>query len=195
MAHSHPITGSVSVLSMDPDRGSSPLGKGADTGVPVPAGLVPSCSACWAVQSSGQLMNVQVGPVLATSRLTAAQADEIFLLSHEVQTLRGKLALEFIELSHSEANFCMGAQATSHEYTVQECPDPSTGKCGKATQRLGKATWLHINSLLFHHTLDHQNTWYSSSTGVEKLFRLYMNAFGKWSIRLWKVQVNPWQTV
>ena len=107
-------------------------------------------------QSSGQLMNAQVGPILATSGLTAAQADEIFLLSHEVQTLHGKLALEFIELSHTEANFHMGAQATSHEYTVQEHPYPSTGRCGEATQRTGEATWLYINSLLFRHTLDHQ---------------------------------------
>ena len=99
-------------------------------------------------------MNAQVGPVLTTSGLTAAQAEEIFLLSREVQTLRGKLALDFIKLSHTEANFCMGAQATSHEYTVQE--HPSTGRCGKATQRTGEETWLHINSLLFHHTIDHQ---------------------------------------
>ena len=133
-APSRPFRGSVSVLSVDLNRGSSPLAKGADTGVPMPVGLVPSCSAHRVVQSSGQLMNMQVGPVLATSGLTAAQADEIFLLSREVQTLHGKLALEFIELSHTEANFCMGAQATSHEYTVQECPDPSTGRHGEATQ-------------------------------------------------------------
>ena len=89
-----------------------------------------------------------------TFGLTTAQAEEIFLLSHEAQTLRGKLALDFIQLSHTEANFCMGAQATSHEYIVQECP--STGRRGTATQRMGEETWLHINSLLFHHTIDHQ---------------------------------------
>ena len=105
-------------------------------------------------QGSGQLMNAQVGPVVATFRLNAAQAEEIFLLSCEIQTLRGKLALDFIELSHTEANFHMGAQATSHEYTVQECP--STGRCGAATQCMGKETCLHINSLLFCHTIDHQ---------------------------------------
>ena len=156
MAPSHPITGSVSIPSVDLNRGSSPLDKGADTGVPMPVGLVTPCSVRWAVQSSGQLMNMQVGSVLVTSGLTAAQAEEIFLLSREVQTLRGKLALDFIELSHSEANFCMGAQATSHENTVEERPDRSTGKRGEATQRSGEVTWLHINSLLFRHTLDYQ---------------------------------------
>ena len=125
-------------------------------GYPCPVGLVTPSSVRWAVQSSGQLTNMQVGSVLVTSRLTAAQAEEIFLLSREVQTLRGKLALEFIELSHSEANFRMGAQATSHENTVQEHPDRSTGKRGEATQRSGEVTWLHINSLLFCHTLDYQ---------------------------------------
>ena len=155
-APSRPIRGSVSVPSVDPNRGSSPSGKGVDIQVPIPMEALPSHSACRAVQSSGQLMNVQVGPILATSGLTAAQAEEIFLLSHEVQTLREKLALEFIELSHTEANFRMGAQATSHKYTVQERPYPSTGRRGEATQRTGEETWLHINSLLFRHTIDHQ---------------------------------------
>ena len=95
-------------------------------------------------------MNMQIGSVLVTSGLTAAQA-EIFLLSREVQTLRGKLALDFIELSHSEANFRMGAQATGHENTVGEHPDCSSGQHGEASQQSGEATWLHVNSLLFHH--------------------------------------------
>ena len=155
-APSCPTTGSISVPLVDPNRGSSSLDKGARTGVSVPAGLVPPCSACKPVQGSGQLMNTQIGSVLVTSGLTAAQAEEIFLLSHEVQTLHGKLALDFIELSHSEANFRMGAQATSHENTVEEHPDHSSGKRGEATQRSGEATWLHINSLLFCHTLDYQ---------------------------------------
>ena len=99
-------------------------------------------------------MNMPVGPIVMTSGLNAAQAEEIFLLSREVQTLRGKLALDFIQLSHTEATFRMGAQATSHEYTVQE--RPSMGRHGAATQRTGEETWLHINSLLFHHTIDYQ---------------------------------------
>ena len=125
---SHPIRGSVSVLSMDPSRGSSPPGKGVDTEVSIPTEVPLSSVACQVAQSSGQLMNTQVGPIVATSGLNAAQAEEIFLFSHEVQTLCGKLALDFIQLSHTEATFRMGAQATSHEYTVQE--HPSTGRRG-----------------------------------------------------------------
>ena len=105
-------------------------------------------------QSLGQLMDAQVGPSVMISGLTAAQDEEIFLLSHEIQTLHGKLALDFIQMSHTEANFRMGAQATSHEYTVQE--SPSRGRHGVATQHAGDETWLHINSLLFHHTINHQ---------------------------------------
>ena len=105
-------------------------------------------------QSLGQIVDAQVGPSVVTSGLTAAQAEEIFLLSRKVQTLRGKLALDFIQLSHKEATFHMGVQGMSHEYTVQE--HPSTGQHGAATQRTGEETWLHINSLLFHHTIDHQ---------------------------------------
>ena len=101
------------------------------------------------VQSSGQLANVQVDSVVVTSGLTTAQSEEIFFLSREVQTLRGKLALDFIELSHQEAQFCMGAQATSHEKAIQEHSDCSMGKCGEATQHSGEVTWLETNSLLF----------------------------------------------
>ena len=151
---SHPIRGSISVLSVDPSRGSSLPGKGVGTEVSIPTEVPLSSIAHQVAQSSGQLMKAQVGPVLVTSRLNAAQAEEIFLLSHEVQTLHGKLALDFIQLSHTEVNFCMGAQATSHEYSIQE--GPSSGRCGAATQCTGEETWLHINSLLFFHTIDHQ---------------------------------------
>ena len=105
-------------------------------------------------QSLGQLVDAQVGPSVVISRLSTAQAEEIFLLSREIQTLCRKLALDFIQISHTEANFRMGAQATTHEYTVQE--SPSRGRRGMATQRAGDKTWLHINSLLFHHAIDHQ---------------------------------------
>ena len=87
-----------------------------DTEVPVSsAGMVTPSSAHQPVLSSGQLTNMQVDSVIATSGLTEAQSEEIFLLSCEVQTLHGKLALDFIQLSHQEALFCMGAQATGHE--------------------------------------------------------------------------------
>ena len=153
-APSHPIRGSVSVPSVDPSRGSSPPAKDAGTEISVPTEVPLSSVVHQVAQSSGQIMNVPVGPIVVTSRLNAAQAEEIFLLSREVQSLRGKLALDFVHMSHTEANFRMGAQATSHEYTVQE--HPSTGRRGAATQRTGEETWLHINSLLFRHTIDHQ---------------------------------------
>ena len=119
---------------MDPSRGSAPAsqGSGAEVSILTDAPL----------SGAGQLIGLQVGLSVLTSGLTAAQAEEIFLLSHEIQTLHGKLALDFIKMSHTEANFRMGAQAASHESMVQE-------------SRTGE-TWLHINSLLFHHAIDHQ---------------------------------------
>ena len=50
----------------------------------------------------------------------------------------------------------MGAQATGHESTVEECPDCPSRQCGKATRKSGETTWLHVNFLLFRHTLDYQ---------------------------------------
>ena len=95
MAPNHPTTGSVSVPLVDPNRGPPSLDKGAHTGVSVPAGLVPPCSTHQVVQSSGQLMNTQIGSVLITSRLTAAQAEEIFLLTHEVADSMGEVGHRF----------------------------------------------------------------------------------------------------
>ena len=160
MAPSRPITGSVSIPSVDLDRGSSLLDKGAYAGVPVPTGLVPASSACWAVQSSGQLMNMQIGSVLVTSGLTAAQAEEIFLLSREVPTLHGKLALDFIELSHSEANFCMGAQATATKIllrSVQTTPRASVARhLSDRAKQLGCASILYSFITLW----TTKDTWY-----------------------------------
>ena len=119
---------------MDPNRGPPSLDKSARTGVSVPGGLVPPCSTRQVAQSSGQLMNMQISSIVVTSGLTAAQAEEIFLLTRKVQTLRGKLAIDLIKLSHSEAIFRMGAQTTSHENTVEEHPDRSSGQRGEATQ-------------------------------------------------------------
>ena len=119
---------------MDPSRGSAPASQGLGTEVSVPTDAPPS--------GAGQLVGVQVGLSVLTSGLTAVQAEEIFLLSHEIQTLHGKLALDFIKMSHTEATFHMGTQAASHESTVQE-------------NHAGE-NWLHINSLLFHHAIDHQ---------------------------------------
>ena len=61
-----------------------------DTEVPVSSAvMVTPSSAHQPVLGSRQLTNMQVDSVIATSRLTEAQSEEIFLLSCEVQTLRG----------------------------------------------------------------------------------------------------------
>ena len=133
-APSRPVRSSISIPSVDPSRGSALASQGLGAEVSVPTDAPPS--------GAGQLIGVQAGLSVLTSGLTAAQAEEIFLLSCEIQTLRGKLALDFIKMSHTEATFRMGAQAASHESTVRE-------------SRAGE-TWLHINSLLFHHAIDHQ---------------------------------------
>ena len=118
-APSHPITGSLCAPSLDSNRGSLPLDRGVDAEVPMSsAGIFTPSSVCQLVPSSGQLMNAQVDSIFVTSGLTAEQYEDVFLLSCEVQTLHRKLALDFIELSHQEAQFCMGAQATSHEKAI-----------------------------------------------------------------------------
>ena len=60
-----------------------------DTEVPVSSALgwLPHPVHSQLVLSSGQLTNAQVNSVIATTRLTEAQSEEIFLLSCKVQTL------------------------------------------------------------------------------------------------------------
>ena len=100
MAPSHPTTGS--------NKRHLPLERCGDTDAPVSSvGLVAPFSSLQPVHSSGYVGNIQVSSGLVTSGLTTAQSEEIFLLSCEVQTLRGKLALDFIGLSHQETS--MGA--------------------------------------------------------------------------------------
>ena len=118
---------------------------------------------------------MQLGAVLATSGLTKEQTEEIFLLTREVQTLHGKLALDFIQLSHQEALFHMGVQAARYEKATQghldramayysliksEGEGASEDKLDKAIECLreaGGVAWLDTNSLLFSHTLEYQN--------------------------------------
>ena len=159
MAPRCPATGSLCAQSLNTNRGSLPLDRGsAGTEIPVSsARMVTTSNACQPVLSSGQVANTQVDSVLATSGLTEAQSEEIFLLSWEVQTLHRKLALDFIQLSHQEALFPMGAQATGHKKATQEHPDHSMGQRSEVTQHSGEVTWLDINSLLFCHALDYQN--------------------------------------
>ena len=157
-APSRPVRSSISIPSMDPSRGSAPASQSLGTEVSVPTDAPPS--------GAGQLIGAQVGLSVLTSGLTTAQAEEIFLLSREIQTLRGKLALDFIKMSHTEATFRMGAQAASHESTVQE-------------SRAGE-TWLHINSLLFRHAIDHQQF-------MVRLINRSQEAIQALHDRIWKV--------
>ena len=161
------------------------------TGVSVPAGLVPPCSMRQAVQSSGQLMNMQIGSVLVTSGLTAAQAEEIFLLTREVQTLQGKLAIDFIELSHSEATFCMVAQATGHKNTVEEHPDLSLRQHWRGNPAIRQSNLVACEFLTLSSYLGLPKIHGPArQSAAKRLFRPCMNAFGKWFIGLWRVQVN-----
>ena len=129
-APSRPARSSGTAASLDPRKESAPASQGSGAEVSVPTDAPPS--------GSGQLVGLSV----LTSGLTAAHADEIFQLSRDIQILRGQLALDFTKMSHAEANFRMGTQAASHEATVQE--------------RRASETWLHINTSLFRHAIDHQ---------------------------------------
>ena len=127
VAPSRPTTGSLRTPIPGSNKGPLPLGRSGDTDVPVSSvGPVASSRSLQPGYTSGQ--------GLVTSGLTPAQCEEIFLLSREVQTLRRKLALDFIGLSHQEARFRMGALATSHEKGMREWPGGSPDKRGGDTQ-------------------------------------------------------------
>ena len=74
-----------------------------------------------------------------------------------MQTLGRKLALDFIQLSHQGALFCIGAQVTGHEKTTRGHPDRSTDMCDEATRCSDEVALLDTNSLLFRHTLECKN--------------------------------------
>ena len=92
-----------------------------------------------------------------------------------MQTLRGRLALDFIQLSHQEALFHMGVQAAGYKKATRGHPDCSTAyysliksegegtskdKWDEAIECLreaGGVAWLDTNSLLFRHALEYQN--------------------------------------
>ena len=92
----------------------------------------------------------------------------------------GKLALDFIQLSHQEALFCMGAQATGHEKATRGGPDHSTDKRDEATWCSGEVGWLDTNSLLFCHALEYQ-------TSMIQLITRSREAIQALHERIWKV--------
>ena len=153
------------------------------------------------VPSSGQPMSMQLDPAIAMSGLTKVQTEEIFLLTHEVQTLRRRLALDFIELSHQEALFQMGVQAAGYEKATRGHPDctmaynsliksdgegTSKEKWDEAIERLraeGGAAWLETNSLLFHHTLEYQSRMIELITRSQESIQALHD-------RIWKVVIQ-----
>ena len=181
--HSTPVTpcrastDSLGVQYFDMSRGSLPLDR-RSVDIEIFASstrIVTPSSAHHLVSSSRQPVNAQLDPVLTTSGLTKVQAEEIFLLTREVQTLRGRLALDFIQLSHQEALFHMRVQAAGYEKVTRGRPDrtmayysliksegegTSKDKLDEAIQHLreaGGAAWLDTNSLLFSHALEYQS--------------------------------------
>ena len=156
--------------SLPPDQGSVDI----EMFAPLTGTVTPS-STNQLVSSSRPPMTMQLDAVLATSGLTKEQAEEIFLLTREVQALRRQLALDFIQLSHQEVLFHMGVQATRYEKATWGHPDHATAyytliksegegasdeKLDEAIERLREAAgeaWLDTNSLLFSHALEYQN--------------------------------------
>ena len=134
---------------------------------------------------------MQLDAVLMTSGLTKEQNEEIFLLTHEVQTLHRKLSLDVIQLSHQEVLFYMGVQAAGYEKATWGCPDCamayysliksegeglSDEKLDEAIEHLreaGGVAWLDTNSLLFSHALQYQKKMVelitSSREGIQAL--------------------------
>ena len=121
MTSCHTSTDSLGVQSFHMSRGSLPPDRGSvDTEMFASStGMVTPSSVHQLVSSSRPPTNTQLYAVLMTSGLTKEQTEEIFLLICEVQTLHGKLALDFIQLSHQEALFHMGVQATGYEKATQ----------------------------------------------------------------------------
>ena len=91
--------------SLPPDHGSLNI----EMFVP-PMGIVTPSSINQFVSSSGPPMTMQLDAALIMSGWSKEQAEEIFLLTHEAQTLGRKLACDFIQLSHKEVLFHMGSK-------------------------------------------------------------------------------------
>ena len=139
-----------------------------------PTGVVTPSSVNQFVLTSGPPATMQIDAAL-TSGLSKEQAEEIFLLTCEAQTLGRKLAFDFIQLSHKEALFHMGVQVTGYEkaasghpdcvtayYSMIKCEGEGTSvkKIDEAIERLQKEAgeaWLDTNLILFHHALEYQN--------------------------------------
>ena len=156
--------------SLPPDCGSLNIEMFAPS-----TGVVTPSSVNQFVSSSGPSVAMQLDAALAMTGLSKEQAEEIFLLTREAQTLGRRLTHDFIQLSHNEALFHMGVQATGYEKATHGCPDwvrayysmiKSEGE-GTSAEKLEEAidclqeevgeAWLDTNSILFRHALEYQN--------------------------------------
>ena len=168
MLHIHGFTW-CSVFQYEQGVSSSRLRECGHRDVCTPTRMVTSSSMNQLVSSSGPPTIMQLDAVFVTSGLTKEQTEEIFLLTHEVQALHRKLALDFIQLSH------MGVQAAGYKKATRGHPDRamayytliksegegvSDEKLDEAIEHLREAAceaWLNTNSLLFSHALEYQN--------------------------------------
>ena len=107
--------------SLPPDNGSINI----EMFMP-PTGVVTPSSMNQFVLSSGPPMAMQLDAALTMSGLSNEQAEEIFLLTHEAQTLGMRLVCNFIQLSHKEALFLMGVQASGYKKATSGYPDHVT---------------------------------------------------------------------
>ena len=91
-----------------------------------PTGVVTPLSVNQFISSSGLPMTMQLEAALTMTGLFKEKAEEIFLLTHEAQTLGRMLTCDFIHLSNKEALFHMAIQATGYEKVTSGCPDHVT---------------------------------------------------------------------
>ena len=117
--HSTPINlcctstdSAVGHWSIDMSRGSLPP-EHSSVDIEIfapPRGVVTPSSVNQFVSSSGPPVTMQLDAALVTSGLSREQAEEIFLLTCEAQTLGRKLTCNFILLFHKEALLHMGSK-------------------------------------------------------------------------------------
>ena len=144
------------------------------------------------------------------SGLSKEQAEEIFLLTRETHTLGRKRTCDFIQLSHKEALFCMGVQATGYEKATSGRPWPCYSillndkiwgegalaeKLNEAIDHLweeaGKA-WLDTNSILFHHALEYQNKMSDFLTESGEAIEALHDRIWKVVMKVMEDAGNPW---
>ena len=146
---------------LPPDRGSLNI----EMFMPA-TGVVTPSSVNQFVSSSRPPVAMQLDTALTMTGLSKEQAEEIFLLTCEAQTLGRRLMHDFIHLSHK---VMYGVQATGYEKATSGCPNHVTAYYlmiqsegeGTSAEKLNEAidclweeagkAWLDTNSIFFHH--------------------------------------------